>query len=706
MAMTPDKDTTPPSADDGAPAPGGKPADGYWLKLTSEAYQASTSFIDSNYRQRWDDNIRHFRSQHAAGSKYNKASYQYRSKLFRPKTRSMSRNFEAACAAAFFANADLVSIEGADKDNPIQAASAAITFELLQHHLSKSIPWFVICLGAGQEAHRIGAVFSYQNWGYLEKEVTYEVPVLDANGKPVADEDGKPKMATVKEPKVLKDCPYVELLPPENIRFHPHSKWYDPINTSPYLQILWPMYVRDVMARMGKTEEGAKVPYQKWRKLDDKDIAGALKLTNDRTRQVREGEKEDALDKAIGSITEFSVVWCVENFFNVDGEDVVWWTLGTEHMLCDPVPIEEVYWTGERPVAMGIAAVETFVSMPDGPTGHVAPLNREINEVVNQRMDNVSLVMNKRWLMKTGSQVDLRSLLANVPGGVTTVPDLEGSVKPIDFDDVTGSAYQEQDRLNVEFDELGGTFSQSSVMTNRKLNETVGGMNMLRTGSGEIRELTIRTFSETWVEKVMRQLVKLIQKYESNLKVIALAGQKAQLFQRYGVDRVTDELLNQELTTSVNVGTGSTDPVGKLQKFMLALDGFMKVAALQAKMPRPLLKLAPIGNEIFGRVGLKSGERFMVDEEEGQQIDPAQVQQLVAMNQQLLQALQGMQAQLKDKQADRELKLITQKMAEEGQDRRKAAELETRIAEKMVDLQNPVVGERPPAAPRKEQAAA
>ena len=36
--------------------------------------------------------------------------------------------------------------------------------------------------------------------------------------------------------------------------------------------------------------------------------------------------------------------------------------------------------------------------------------------------------------------------------------------------------YQEQDRLNVDYDELTGSFSQGSVMTNRKLGETVGGM--------------------------------------------------------------------------------------------------------------------------------------------------------------------------------------------------------------------------------------
>jgi hypothetical protein len=36
-------------------------------------------------------------------------------------------------------------------------------------------------------------------------------------------------------------------------------------------------------------------------------------------------------------------------------------------------------------------------------------------------------------------------------------------VEALEFDDVTASSYQEQDRLNLDFDDMAGTFSQSSV---------------------------------------------------------------------------------------------------------------------------------------------------------------------------------------------------------------------------------------------------
>ena len=49
-----------------------------WLTRVFDAYEASTTFIDNNYRRKWEDNIRHFHSKHASGSKYYTAPYQYR----------------------------------------------------------------------------------------------------------------------------------------------------------------------------------------------------------------------------------------------------------------------------------------------------------------------------------------------------------------------------------------------------------------------------------------------------------------------------------------------------------------------------------------------------------------------------------------------------------------------------------------------------
>ena len=114
------------------------------------------------------------------------------------------------------------------------------------------------------------------------------------------------------------------------------------------------------------------------------------------------------------------------------------------------------------------------------------------------------------------------------------------------------------------------------------------------------------------------------------------------------------------------------------------------MAQLVAAGGQPTLNLEEVNKEIFGRLGYRDGDRFS-NSTEGQ--DPM-VMQLVAQLQQMQQAMAQLQQQVEDKEADRRVKLLETEMKEEGEDRRMAAELEARMAEKMVDLANPVAGEK------------
>jgi hypothetical protein len=223
-------------------------------------------------------------------------------------------------------------------------------------------------------------------------------------------------------------------------------------------------------------------------------------------------------------------------------------------------------------------------------------------------------VQGRRYYQERGANVDLRSLLHNVPGGAVMTDNPNEDVKIVETPDVTSSAYAEQDRINMDFDELTGTFSSSSVSSNRKLNETVGGMTILNDGANAITEYQLRVFTETWVEPVLRQLVKLEQFYETDETILALAAHKAELFQRFGTDQVTDQLLMQEVTVRVNVGMGATNPQQKVEKFLF---GLQAVAQLPTAAMR--LKEDEIIGEVFGSLGYRDGSRFFKSEEEMQE---------------------------------------------------------------------------------------
>jgi hypothetical protein len=572
-----------------------------FLSMAREAFSTSTTYFDSSIRRNVEQALRQFQGVHPAGSKYHSDTYKARSRLFRPKTRTTIRKNEATAAEALFSTNDVVNVTPQDGDDPIQEASATVMQELLNYRLKKSIPWFLISMGAYQDAQTVGVCVSYQYWDY--------------------------------DPIKGRDAPVVELLPIENIRIDPGSNWADPINSSPYVIRLIPMYVKDVKARMNLVDDKTGQP--KWKKMSDEQLLQAMNSYSDTTRLTRERGRTDSKDQSQG-IRDFAVVWVHQNIMEIDGRDQVFYTLGTTAMLSEAVPIEQMYFHGRRPFVMGFSILETHKTYPDGVAGITKDTQAEINEIANQRIDNVKFAMNKRYFVKRSKQVDIRSLTRNVPGSVTMLTDLD-DVKVQETNDVTGSSYQEQDRLNLDFDDVAGTFSGSSVQSNRSLNETVGGMNMLTTNANQVSSYQLRTFVETWVEPVLQQLVLLEQHYETDAVVLAMAGKKSQLLQRFGIDEVTDDLLMQELTTSVNVGIGATNPQEQINSFMAGMNNLRGILA-DGLLQKHGLNVQEVIKELFGKLGYKDGSRFF--DTEGQ--DPQLVE--------AMQTIQQLEQQLSQKQ--------------------------------------------------------
>ena len=605
-----------------------------WLDISKEAFDASTNYIDTNYRSQWEDNILHYQSKHARGSKYHTAAYKYRSKIFRPKTRSVVRGTEAAAVAAFFSNQDVVSIEPVNPNDMAQVFSAQINRELINIRLDRHIPWYMTCIGGVQDSQVIGVVCSIQEWLYEENE----------------------------EGRVLEDRPNVRLIPIENLRIDPGADWIDPVSSSPFIIELMPMYWGDVKHKMR---------LGKWHKIDKNDVARASRHAYDTTKSTRNKDVEDPEETHSETLKEFDTVWVHRNIVRIYGEDYHYFTVGSEELLTDPVPLEDAFAHNERPFAIGVGAIEAHCLFPDSPVRMGFNLQQETNEVANQRSDNVKLVLNKRWKVRRGAQVDIKNLMRNVPGGVSLMNDPNTDVVGEQFQDVTSSAYMEQDRLNVDFDELMGSFSASTIQTNRKLNETVGGMEMLQGSANSMTEYNLRTVGETWLEKVFRQLVMLEQHYETDQTILALAADQAQvnpmdLYQHFGTDEITDWLLNQKLTTRVNVGQGATDPMGRVNKLLTAIQILSEIA----QAPAPGLKFIEISKEVFAQLGYKDGKRFMEPMGEN-----PQVQQMQQAIEQMQAEIENLNKQLKDKQDGLQTKLIQTQMKEEAETDRTEKEI-------------------------------
>jgi len=381
-----------------------------WLMLAKDAYTIGNDYLDASLRRQQEKNLDAFNNKHWRGSKYFTEQYKFRSKLFRPKTRASIRRNEAAAAIAFFSTQDNLSITTPNDDDEPAQNGAALLENVVNYRLSNSIPWFITLVGGFQDSLKTGVTISKQTWEFEE-----------------VDDDGMGSSA-ISGRKVLKDTPKIQLLPFENLLIDPASDWFDPINSSPFIIEKIPSRISDVM----KDIESGKFKY-----YSKEQIQTAVTDDFDSIRRAREGRNRvDAKDTHRGQAGEFDIVWIHENTIKQDGRDYVFYTLGTQLLLSDPLPIREVYLHGIRPYVMGFSNIETHKLYPAGDPELEEGLQQEANDISNQRIDNVKLAMNKRYFAKRSANVDWRSLKHNVPGSITLM-DTVNDVKVEQTPDVT-----------------------------------------------------------------------------------------------------------------------------------------------------------------------------------------------------------------------------------------------------------------------------
>lgn len=586
-----------------------------WLLLARHAYQGSTSYLQGHVTNDWLFNQANHQNRHPNGSIYYSDAYKTRSSLFRPKTRTMVRQKEAAAAKALFSTSDVVNIEPKNDNDPQLKAAAKVMNELVNMRLNEPgrMNWFLTVIGGIQDASVNGVVIGRTHWVYKESTKTLVQYVENPD-------TGSVEEKREKQTEVIADHPKVDLVAPENIRISPAADWTDPINSSPYVIEMIPMFAIDVMEKMEESYE--KTGQQKWRKLELSQILTGIQTDAHGVRQSRHNDRVDPANDSFGEHPEFKTVWVHQNIIRRDGRDWVYFTLGIHHMLTDPEPLENVYLhcdDGTRPYTMGYMTIETHKTYPNSVVGIAKDLQAEANHIANQRIDNVRLAMNQRFLVRNTDEIDFAALRRSSPGGYVRVKDVEGSVKPIETKDVTSAAYEEQDRISVEYDALTGQMDQSSVQSNRALNETVGGMNLISSAANTVQELDLRTFVETFLEPVLRQVVKMEQVYEDDIETLKLAGARADV----NPFEMLSLIFNGDLAVSVNVGMGATDPVKRVEKLILGLNSIANL------MPQVLqsINTEEVIAEIFGALGYKNGARFFMSPDQmPTQTDPAQEQ--------------------------------------------------------------------------------
>lgn len=635
--------------------------DDYWTALAQSNFITARSYQDTSLTVQWERNADHFNNKHFRRSAYNSKLYKGRSKLFRPLSRATERASSAQAAAAFFSNMDVVDIQPENQNDPEQVLSARIIKAVLQYRLKKSIKWYLTVLGAWQDTRVYGPCYSHTDWEYEEKEIESERIIKNVIG----GEDTKGRKEKFMETIIVSDRPVVDMIPVENLLLDPACDWRDPIGSSPYIVRLVPMYVVDIEARMETVDTKTGKP--QWNKIERSQILSSQRDLYNTVRQAREGDnrpdKTDAQEQP-----EFKVYWVHENFVRLGGEEYVYWTLGTTHMLTDVIPLRDAYIVNRRPFTYGFSVIEAHKFSPSSPIELISNLQIAINDTANLRLDNVRLALNKRYILRRGATVDLEALMRSVPGGGVMTDDPERDIKVVDTKDVTSSSYKEQERLETESNDITGSFLGSSVQNNRGLNETVGGMEMLAEGASNISDFDIRTFAETWVKPQLELIIQYIQAYENDEVILNVAYEEAikelGLPQRIipngetpeqaiaAEDQAKVSIMNRVLTESmtivVNVGLGATNPTRKANTLKQVVESVSMLPSEGKNLDED-----EITKEMFAIAGFNDGSRFLVKKEEGEEPEITQEDLEAAMQQGMEQATD--QAKMADIEMRKEL---------------------------------------------------
>lgn len=621
--MPPDRSEAAGTASTGGPGAmvdeAGAPEGIDLLAIVGRAEQLSKDYQIRTIDRSLGRAYRAWQNQHSENSKYLGPAFRGRSRLFVPKTRAGVRKNLATAAASLFSTEDVVNISAQYEDDPQQRATAATLKADLDYRLTRSagksgIPWYLISMGACLDGQLTGVSISKQFWEYEEvhtgKVLQEEVPMMDEAGMPVLDPmTGAPVMQLHIKPemRVTKDRPMVELHPVENVGIDPAAPWYAPVQLGRWFYCDYPMGLNDARAMMRTLDKDGQ---SYWLDVpDDVLLKGRQQEDRAGTRRTREGGG-DRYEDGRGT-RDLDIVWLRENFIRIDGVDYHFWSVGRFAFISKVRTTFEAYpeQNGERPYIMGNSQLDTHRVFPQSPVETWQPLQLELNDIANLRLDTLKRSIAPFVKVKKGRGIDLTAVQRRgQPDAMVLVDNMDD----IAFETTpgpSGAAFTEASVNNSLFDELSGTFSTSSVQSSRQLNETVGGMKLMSGAANAVSEFDLRMWIETWVEPVIRQLVHLIRFYESDERVLAIAGQNARVWTRFEYMPSIDDFEQTEITVRVNAGIGALDPMAKLQKLEYAMK-ILSPFAPQAQAQGISMDIEALIEEVMGAAGFRDGRRF------------------------------------------------------------------------------------------------
>jgi hypothetical protein len=194
--------------------------------------------------------------------------------------------------------------------------------------------------------------------------------------------------------------------------------------------------------------------------------------------------------------------------------------------------------------------------------GEVEPLKflqYELNDIRNQRMDNVTLILNRMWIVGKGADVEEDELVSQ-SGNVIHAGDING-IKDLQTPDVTDSSYNEESFVKDDAKTASGvndmiSGNQGSGKNKSSIgNDTATGI-MLLQEAGNARFKYKMDNLEDSLRELGRQLIALNQQFLSTEMMVRVVGEGGTKWITLSPEDIQGEY-------DLDVEAGSTQPMNK-----------------------------------------------------------------------------------------------------------------------------------------------
>jgi hypothetical protein len=275
---------------------------------------------------------------------------------------------------------------------------------------------------------------------------------------------------------------------------------------------------------------------------------------------------------------------------------------------CEVIFVEKnLYFHAEMPYTRHVFREVEGEFYGGGAIEPIESLQLELNTTRNQRIDNVSLIINNMWKVRNGSSID-ESELVSRPNGIINVDEMD-DIEELKIADVTASAYNEETIIKHDIDNTLGIYDSVKGSSPAR-RETATTSTLLANAGSERFKLDVLISATVGVDHCFNQILALIQQFmDEDIVTNLLNGDQSTAsayvtpddilgeFEIIAINSITDPIINKEIRQNQMVqlfGMLQNSPAVKQDEFIRRVFEAFDLKNIDALLNKPETAPAPV----------------------------------------------------------------------------------------------------------------